>query len=1243
MEIKRIFVEKNEGFDIPSARVFADIVGVLKIKATALRLFLRYDIAGIAEEDFQRATSNVFSEPPCDTVYNEELPELEGYKMFAVEYLKGQYDQRADSAEQCVELLLNKSKPKVQTATVYAIQGVSDEELIAIQKYLINPTDSKLSDMAKPTSLDFVSDEQDGIDYIEGFIDLDEAGVLAFHKNGDFAMSAPDLQSVQQYFVSEKRNPTITEIKVIDTYWSDHCRHTTFLTELKNITIGDNVELQEGYDLYKSLFADIYKDRKDKYVCLMDIATIGTKALKKRGILHDLDESLEINACSIKVTAKVDGKNEDWLVMFKNETHNHPTEIEPFGGAATCLGGAIRDPLSGRVFVYQAMRITGAGDVFAPIQNAIEGKLPQRVISKTATAGFSSYGNQIGLATGIVNEVYHDNYVAKRLETGFVIGAAPAGNVRREEPTAGDKVILIGGATGRDGCGGATGSSKAHNKESVTVCGAEVQKGNPLTERKIQRFFRNGEATRLIKRCNDFGAGGVAVAIGELSDGLDIHLDRVPKKYAGLSVTETAISESQERMAIVVADSDVNQFLSYVKEENLEGVVVAEITDNNKMRMFNKGRTVVDIDRDFLNTNGVKQEVDVVARKFPTEGIFDVYEKEVASALESGDFAAAYEAILKDKNVMIQKGIGETFDSTIGGNTVLMPFGGKYQMTPAINMAARIPVRHGITDTTSIASWAFNPYITDANPYVGGVLSVLASVAKLVAGGVEYSTIRLTLQEFFKRLNKDSERFGEPFAAILGALFAQYHLGAPAIGGKDSMSGTFEDIDVPNTIISFAVAVTEGSKIINNVFKAGSAIYRVSLAKGKAVPDFSYVTKVFDTIHKNIASGNITAATVVEAGGAVSAITRSAVGDGIGVEFAKMDASMFKCYMGDLIIAVKDISALQCDAELVATTNNSGKVSGFGIDISIAEVLKTLSGFDKIYETSKQTTGSATVVNSDKVFVAPSYHVPVAKPRVLIPVFPGTNCEYDTARRFEREGAIADIFVIKNGSSAEISDSVAGLVSAIKNSQIIAFPGGFSGGDEPDGSGKFIAATFRNPYIAEAVNTLIAKRDGLAIGICNGFQALIKLGLLPYGEIRELQPNSPTLTYNVLNRHISTLSNIRIATTASPWLSSFKVGDVFTVPVSHGEGRFTATDAEFAKILAAGQVATQYVDNNNMPTMVSPFNPNGSLNATEGLISADGRIFGKMGHTERYTQGLYSNIEGDFDMNVFGNGIRYFK
>ncbi len=1242
MDIRRIFVEKKEGFDIPSKRVFGDIVGVLKIKATALRMFLRYDIAGIEEGDFEQAVCNVFSEPPCDNVYFEELPSLAEYKLFAVEYLKGQYDQRADSAEQCVELLLNKSKPKVQTATVYAIAGVSDAELEAIQKYLINPTDSKLSEMTKPESLDYISDEQDAIDYLEGFIDLSEAEVADFHSKGDFAMSGQDLLFVQKYFVSQKRNPTVTEIKVIDTYWSDHCRHTTFLTELQNIEIGDNVELQEGYDLYKSLFADIYKDRKDKYVCLMDIATIGTKALKKQGILQDLDESLEINACSIKVTAKVDGKEEDWLVMFKNETHNHPTEIEPFGGAATCLGGAIRDPLSGRVFVYQAMRITGAGDVFKPIKETIEGKLPQRVISKTATAGFSSYGNQIGLATGIVNEVYHNNYVAKRLETGFVIGAAPAGNVRREEPTAGDKVILIGGATGRDGCGGATGSSKAHNKDSVTICGAEVQKGNPLTERKIQRFFRNGEATKLIKRCNDFGAGGVAVAIGELSDGLDIHLDRVPKKYKGFSVTETAISESQERMAIVVADSDVQKFLDFVKEENLDGVVVAEITDNNKMRMFNKGRTVVDIDRDFLNTNGVKQVVDVSTRKFPTVGIFDVYESDVAEAIEKGDFNSAYLAILKDKNVMIQKGIGETFDSTIGGNTVLMPFGGKYQMTPAINMAARIPVRDGITDTTSIASWAFNPYITDANPYVGGVLSVLASVSKLVAGGVDYSTIRLTLQEFFKRLNKSSERFGEPFSAILGALFAQYHLGTPAIGGKDSMSGTFENIDVPNTIISFAVAVTEGKSIINNVFKANKSIYRISLAEGKTVPNFDHVKSVFKAVYNGIANGNITEATVVEAGGAVGAITRSAVGNGIGVEFKKMDASMFKCYMGDLLVAVDDISKLGCGAELVATTNDSGMVTGCGINISIADALQALSGFEKIYPTAQQTTGSAEAINSDKIFTAPAYHKAIAKPRVLIPVFPGTNCEYDTARRFEREGAIADIFVIKNGSSQEITESVSKLVAAINNSQILAFPGGFSGGDEPDGSGKFIASTFRNPYIAEAVNKLISQRDCLALGICNGFQALIKLGLLPYGEIRELQDNSPTLTFNVLNRHISTLSNIRIATTASPWLSSFKVGDIYTVPVSHGEGRFTATQEEYAKIVNAGQVATQYVDANGQPTMVSPFNPNGSLNATEGLISADGRIIGKMGHTERYTAGLYSNIDGDFDMNLFKNGVEYF-
>lgn len=1239
MEIRRIFVEKKAGFDIPAKRILGDIREVLKINCENLRVFLRYDISGIEEADFEFAVNNVFCEPPCDTVYYEELPELGGYGVFGIEYLPGQYDQRADSAGQCVELLLNKNRPKVKTATIYAVKGVSERDILAIQKYLINPTDSRLCDMNKPASLDIGAFKGKGAVEVEGFIDLDEGGIKGFHAAGGFAMSLADLKFVQEYFRGEGRNPTETELKVIDTYWSDHCRHTTFLTELTDIDLGKNDEVKEGFALYKRLFEEIYKGRKDKYVCLMDIATIGAKALKREGYLADLDESEETNACSIKVKAMVDGKPEDWLVMFKNETHNHPTEIEPFGGAATCLGGAIRDPLSGRVYVYQAMRITGAGDIFQDIKDTLEGKLPQRVITKTAAAGFSSYGNQIGLATGIVNEVYHDGYVAKRLETGFVIGAAPAGNVIRSRPESGDVVILLGGETGRDGCGGATGSSKAHSKESVNECGAEVQKGNPLTERKLQRFFRNPEATRLIKKCNDFGAGGVSVAIGELSDGLDIYLERIPKKYAGLSVTELAISESQERMAVVVAEKDAEKFLALAKEENLDGAIVATVTDKGRLRMFYEGGAVCDIKRSFLDTNGVKQVCAVKCRPFRKEGLFEVYPGEVKSALDKGDLQQAAEGILKDKNVMIQRGMTEMFDSTIGAASVLMPLGGIYQLTPAINMAAKLPVIYGKTDTASIASWGFNPHITDANPYIGGALAVICSVSKLVAGGADPGKIRLTLQEFFKRPSGNPERIGEPFAALLGALYAQYGLKIPAIGGKDSMSGSFERLDVPNTLISFAVSVTDAKNIITNVFEAGDRLYILPIS----VSDLEYTNKVYKALHNAVSGGIVKRATVVEAGGAFAAAVKSCIGNKLGIKFVSLGKEHFEARLGDIIIAAEDISAFAgLKIEELGATDNSGIISAEGLKLDIEKAISLLSGFSSVYPTEKEAPGEVKTLSFENKFAAPKNKVKIARPRVFIPVFPGTNCEYDTARRFEKEGALPEILVIKNGNSAEIAESVNRIAEGIARSQIIAFPGGFSGGDEPDGSGKFIAATFRNPIIADAVEELLYKRDGLILGICNGFQALIKLGLLPYGKIAEQKEDSPTLTFNRINRHVSTIARIRIATTASPWLSSFKAGDVFAVPVSHGEGRFVANGEHLAGIIAGGQIATQYVDLCGNATMVSPYNPNGSLYAVEGLISPDGRVLGKMGHTERYTEGLYKNIDGNFDMNIFACGVGYY-
>lgn len=1236
--IFRIFVEKKVGFDIPAKRVKDDLSNVLKVDVKNVRMFLRYDVDGLTKEEMDKAIVNVFSEPPCDTVYREKLPSMSGYRVFGVEFLRGQYDQRADSSEQCVELLLDGKKPLVRTATIYAVETDDDAIVERIRRYLVNPTDSKLCEMKKPRSLEFEAEDNSAIEKVEGFLKWSKKEMEDYHSRNGFAMSLKDLLFVRDYFKGKRREPTVTELKVIDTYWSDHCRHTTFLTELKNVDLGDNAELKKGYQLYQSLFKQIYAKRKDKYVCLMDVATIGTKALKAMGRLTDLDESEEINACSVKVQAKLEnGTTEDWLVMFKNETHNHPTEIEPFGGAATCLGGAIRDPLSGRVYVYQAMRITGAGDVFQDVSDTMPGKLPQRVISKTATAGFSSYGNQIGLAAGIVHEVYHPNYVAKRLETGFVIGAAPAQNVVRERPVKGDMIILLGGETGRDGCGGATGSSKAHNVDSVTECGAEVQKGNPLTERKIQRFFRNEKATRLIKKCNDFGAGGVAVAIGELADGLDIYLEKVPKKYKGLTVTEIAISESQERMAVVVAKETAREFLRLVKEENLSGTVVAKVTDTARMRMFLNGATVVDIERKFLDTNGVRQTADVKCRTFRKEGVTAVYGEDTANALSAGDYTTALKSVLADPNMMIQKGLQETFDSSIGAGSVLAPFGGKYQLTPAINMAARLPMTDKNCRTVSLCSWAFDPAITEKNPYAGGQLAVLASVSKLVAGGANPDKIRLTLQEFFRRMNGDPKRFGEPFAALLGALNAQINLHAPAIGGKDSMSGSFEDIDVPNTLISFAMACMDVEDVKHNVFNAGQTLYRVRLSEN-GVPDYAKIADIYNKVYQDLKENRLVGATVTERGGAIGAIVHGIIGNKLGVRFTAMNESLFTADLGDLILAATDF--VPAYAEKIAEVTDDGMITG-GVETTVEEALDILSGHEKIYPTTKESNGYLETISYFKKGKTSDLHI--VKPKVFIPVFPGTNCEYDTAKRFLMEGAEPQIFVVKNGNSSEIAESVKEMEKLIRASQILMFPGGFSGGDEPDGSGKFIATTFRNPYLQEAVADLLEQRDGLALGICNGFQALIKLGLLPHGKITPMKEDSPTLTFNTVNRHVATVVRTRIATTASPWLSDFKVGDVFAVPISHGEGRFTANDSQMEKIVENGQIATQYVDFNNNATMASPYNPNGSRFAVEGLISENGRVFGKMGHTERYHKGLYQNLDENFDMNIFRCGVKYFK
>lgn len=1246
MAINRIFVRKKNTFNVQAQNKKNEIMNVLGINVDDLIRYIRYDIEGLNEEDFKASLGSVFSEPPCDDVFFEDIEIQKDYKVFAVEFLPGQYDQRADSASQCVQLLTQKARPLIRCAEVYAIKGVTDEELIKIKNFMINPVESREASFEKPESLVSVQNVPSDVAILEGFINKSDSEIQDFYNENSFAMSVQDLIFVRDYFKKEHRDPSITEIKVIDTYWSDHCRHTTYATEITNVTINSsNPKLNEAYALYEQLFNEFNASRKDKYKCLMDIATIAVKKLKKEGKLDNLDESDEINACSINVKVDVNGVDEDYLIMFKNETHNHPTEIEPFGGAATCLGGAIRDPLSGRTYVYQAMRITGASDPTVDILTTLKGKLPQRVISKTATAGFSSYGNQIGLATGFVKELYHENYVAKRLETGYVVGAAPKDNVMRSKPQKGDIVILLGGATGRDGCGGATGSSKAHTTKSVEVCGAEVQKGNPLTERKLQRLFRNSDATKLIKKCNDFGAGGVCVAIGELSDGLDIDLDAVPKKYDGLDGTELAISESQERMAVVVDKEDVDKFVELAKEENLVATVVAVVTDTDRMKMNWRGKTIVDIARSFLDTNGVKQQIEAVINDTKST-YFTSLEKAVEKEISFDNYAQAVVELFKDKNVAIQKGMVENFDSTIGANSVLMPYGGKNQLTESISMVAKVPVLNGVTDTATISAFGFNPYLMSDNVFVGSIHSILTSVSKVVATGGGVDTIRLTFQEFFKRLNSDSERWGEPLSAMLGALYAQINLGLGAIGGKDSMSGTFESIDVPPTLISFAIGIEKASNVITNVLsKAGKTLYKLPIKRDAYfVPDFKYTLELYEKIHGEILNKNIDFATVVEAGGSIGAIINSSMSNGIGVKFENLGRELFSRTYGDIIISTNDISAFDgFDVVKIGETTDCEYYELMDERISISEVIKSsLSKFNGVYSTTSHNSAKAEDVNFTAKTIYQSKNK-VAKPRVFIPVFPGTNCEYDSAKRFELAGAESDIFVIKNQSVQDIEDSVKEIAKRIDNSQIIMFPGGFSGGDEPDGSGKFIATTFRNSFVKDAVMNLLNNRDGLALGICNGFQAMIKLGLVPYGEISDITENSPTLTFNNITRHVSQIANIRVASNLSPWFAKVNVGDVYAVPVSHGEGRFVANDDVLKKLIENGQIATQYVDNNGKATALSPFNPNGSVCAIEGITSVDGRILGKMGHSERIQDNLYKNIDANFDMKIFESGVEYFK
>ena len=1241
--VKRIFVEKKRGMDVGAQKTKADLAGVLGLDCEDVRQFIRYDIEGLDGKVYEEAKTTIFSEPPVDVVYEDELPPLDGYSVFAAEYLPGQYDQRADSAMQCVQLLSAEDRPLIKCATVYAVKGC-DGSMGKIKKYIINPVESREGSFELPETLVQKTEAQTSVPIIDGFTAMSDGEIAAYHAKIGFAMSVEDLVFVRDYFASEKRDPTETELKVIDTYWSDHCRHTTFATEITDIkTDCENPHIAKALELYASLFEKFNSKRKDKYRCLMDIATIAVKELVSQGKLGNLDVSEEINACSVNVTVDVDGKPEEWLIMFKNETHNHPTEIEPFGGAATCLGGAIRDPLSGRAYVYQAMRVTGCADPNERIEDTLKGKLPQRVISKTAAAGYSSYGNQIGLATGLVHEMYDEGYKAKRLETGYVIGGVKKSNVVRQRPRKGDVVILLGGDTGRDGCGGATGSSKAHTEKSVEVCGAEVQKGNPPTERKLQRLFRNPEASRLILKCNDFGAGGVSVAIGELADSLDIYLDRVPKKYEGLSGTELAISESQERMAVVVAAKDAEKFAELAAEENLNATVVAEVTDTGCMRMYFAGSRIVELKRAFLDTNGVKQKqtAEIVDRP---RGYMDAPCAATAEKIAKGDHKGALTGELSRLNVCSQKGMGEMFDSTIGARSVLMPFGGKYQLTPASVMAAKPPVS-GETDTVTVSAFGCSPQLLEDSPFVGAIHSILTAASKLAASGVPIDTVRLSLQEFFMRLNKDPKRWGQPLSALLGALYAQIGLGLGAIGGKDSMSGTFEHIDVPPTLICFGMGVYKASKLISNTFDAdgGSEVYLLPMPRdGYGVPDFEKVLGIYSALHEAIDRGEVSAAGVVEEGGAVCGIVKSCLGNGLGCSFVEYGADMFAPRFGDIYFQAKGNDVLkEVGARIVARIGGEDFVLG-GCTVSGKDARDAFCGtLEKVYPTTAPADGEVKTLSAGGGFAVRKGSA-IARPRVLIPAFPGTNCEDDTARAFERAGAQAKVFVVKNRSAADIEESVKALVKELSEAQILAFPGGFSGGDEPDGSGKFIATTFRNPAIAEAVMELLYGRDGLALGICNGFQALIKLGLVPYGDVREQLADAPTLTFNNISRHVSTMVRVRVATDRSPWLSSVKVGDVFSVPVSHGEGRFVSGGAELDKLIAAGQVATQYVDFDGNATMESPFNPNGSMYGIEGIISPDGRVLGKMGHAERLDSDLYRNVEGNYDMKLFESGVKYF-
>ena len=1260
--VKRIYVEKKDDYAVKGRELQEDIANYLSIaNVKKVRELIRYDVENISDATFEIACKTVFSEPPVDILYLEEFPQKEGDRSFSVEFLPGQFDQRADSAVQCVRFLNEEENPIIKTAVTYVIEGgISDEELDKIKAYCINPVDSRETGMDKPDTLVTEYDEPADVVVFDGFSAMDEAALKELYHSLGLAMTFKDFKHIQNYFAGEeKRDPSMTEIRVLDTYWSDHCRHTTFSTELKNITFEDGyyrAPVETSYQSYLDTREEIFKGREDKFVCLMDLALMAMRKLREDGKLDDMEVSDEINACSVVVPVEMDYGNgpvtEEWLVFFKNETHNHPTEIEPFGGAATCLGGAIRDPLSGRGYVYQAMRVTGAADPTVPVSATLKGKLSQKKLVRGAASGYSSYGNQIGLATGYVKEIYHPNYVAKRMEIGAVMGAAPRRCVKRENSDPGDIIILLGGQTGRDGCGGATGSSKVHTESSIETCGAEVQKGNAPTERKIQRLFRREEVSKLIKKCNDFGAGGVSVAIGELAAGLTVDLDKVPKKYAGLDGTELAISESQERMAVVVDPSDVAEFMKYAEEENLEATEVAVVTESPRLVLKWRGNEIVNLSRAFLDTNGAHQETDVTV-PLPDEKaacLDTIAVESVKEAVEKEDAKAALLNMLSDLNVCSQKGLVEMFDSSIGAGSVLMPYGGKYQLTETQAMVAKLPVLKGKTDTVTMMSYGFDPFVSSWSPYHGAIYAVTQSMAKIVAAGGDYKKIRFTFQEYFKRMTEDASRWGQPFAALLGAFDAQLGYGLPSIGGKDSMSGTFNDIDVPPTLVSFAVDVAKtGDVVTPELKKDGNKLVRFAIDKDDYdIPVYEKVMALYDGIMKLMQDKVIISAYALDSYGIAAAVAKMAFGNKLGVIFAdELELEdLFTGALGDILVEVDAdrLNEIDLEYDLVGTVRDNGKFTIGNVEIAVEEALKAWSGtLEKVFPTKavKATDALETpLYKADSIYVCKNK---IAQPTVFIPVFPGTNCEYDSRKAFERAGAHVETRVFKNMTASQIRESVEEFERTINQAQIIMFPGGFSAGDEPDGSAKFFATAFRNEKMKEAVTKLLNERDGLALGICNGFQALIKLGLVPHGQIVGQDENSPTLTFNTINRHISKMAYTKVVSNKSPWLAQAELGGTYVNPASHGEGRFVAPEEWLDKLFANGQVATVYSDLSGNVSMNEEWNINGSYCSIEGITSPDGRCFGKMAHSERRDASVAVNIYGEQDLKIFESGVAYFK